>query len=189
MEGGIVDQAEKARHESELEQVARALFQDKLRRLALLEHDDDPSGVQPGDLVVHLIMVSPPGGRRRGQGPLGGYRDANSRELMGQLHREISRRLPQVHRINFTFEDEDGHATGGTSVGFAQAPTGAGELTPVMVRLKPMELEVVDTLVSAGIATNRAEAMRWALARISERPAYAQLRDRATEIERLKGEF
>jgi hypothetical protein len=34
-----------------------------------------------------------------------------------------------------------------------------------------------------------AEAIRWSLARISERPAYAQLRERAREIERLKSEF
>jgi hypothetical protein len=30
---------------------------------------------------------------------------------------------------------------------------------------------------------------RWALAQISERPAYAQLRERTLEIERLKSEF
>jgi hypothetical protein len=44
-----------------------------------------------------------------------------------------------------------------------------------------------------GIANNRAEAIRWALARIGERPAYGQLRQRtrehARDIERLKGEF
>jgi hypothetical protein len=67
--------------------------------------------------------------------------------------------------------------------------TAAGGLTPVMARLGPAELEIVDTLISAGIAPNRAEAIRWSLARISERPAYAQLRERTREIERLKSEF
>jgi Arc/MetJ-type ribon-helix-helix transcriptional regulator len=67
--------------------------------------------------------------------------------------------------------------------------TAANELTPVMARLGPAELDIVDTLISAGIAPNRAEAIRWALARISERPAYAQLRERTREIERLKSEF
>jgi hypothetical protein len=47
----------------------------------------------------------------------------------------------------------------------------------------------VDTLISAGIAANRAEAVRWALARIGERPAYAQLREHTRDIERLKTEF
>jgi Arc/MetJ-type ribon-helix-helix transcriptional regulator len=50
-------------------------------------------------------------------------------------------------------------------------------------------VKIVDTLISAGIAPNRAEAIRWSLARISERPAYAQLRERTREIEQLKSEF
>ena len=49
-----------------------------------------------------------------------------------------------------------------------------------------IEREVTD---AASIAPNRAEAIRWSLARISERPAYAQLRERTREIERLKSEF
>lgn len=65
----------------------------------------------------------------------------------------------------------------------------AGELTPVMARLGPADLETLDTLIAAGFAANRAQAVRWALARIRERPAYAQLRDRAREIEELKSQF
>ena len=58
-----------------------------------------------------------------------------------------------------------------------------------MARLGAADLEIVDTLISAGIAANRAEAIRWALARISQRPAYAQLRERTREIEKLKSQF
>ena len=47
----------------------------------------------------------------------------------------------------------------------------------------------MDTLITAGIAANRADAVRWALARVRERPAYAQLRERISEIDRLKAEF
>ena len=64
-----------------------------------------------------------------------------------------------------------------------------GSLTPVMVRLTATELETVDTLITAGIANSRAEAVRWALTRIRDRPAYERLRGRADEIERLKAEF
>ncbi len=67
-------------------------------------------------------------------------------------------------------------------------PDGAA-LIPVMARLGPADLETVDTLITAGIAANRAEAVRWALARIRERPAYAQLQERAREIEELKAQF
>ena len=61
--------------------------------------------------------------------------------------------------------------------------TGESAIVPVMARLGPADLETVDTLITAGIAANRADAVRWALARIRERPAYAKLRERAREIE------
>ncbi len=64
-----------------------------------------------------------------------------------------------------------------------------GDLTPVMARLGPADLETLDTLITAGFAANRAQAVRWALARIRERPAYAELRERAKEIENLKSQF
>ena len=64
-----------------------------------------------------------------------------------------------------------------------------GDLTPVMARLGPADLETLDTLITAGFAANRAQAVRWTLARIRERPAYAELRERAKEIENLKSQF
>jgi Arc/MetJ-type ribon-helix-helix transcriptional regulator len=64
-----------------------------------------------------------------------------------------------------------------------------GGYTPVMVRLKAADLETVDTLITAGIASSRAEAIRWALARIRKRPAYERLRNCAREIETLKAKF
>jgi Arc/MetJ-type ribon-helix-helix transcriptional regulator len=64
-----------------------------------------------------------------------------------------------------------------------------GGFTPVMVRLTAAELETVDTLIAAGIASSRAEAIRWALTRIRERPAYERLRSHALEIKMLKGDF
>jgi Arc/MetJ-type ribon-helix-helix transcriptional regulator len=58
-----------------------------------------------------------------------------------------------------------------------------------MARLGPADLETLDALITAGIASNRADAVRWALARIRERPAYAQLRAKTAEIEELKAQF
>jgi hypothetical protein len=96
------------------------------------------------------------------------------------------------------FEDDSGHIRGGVlqaldgepkpGTGDEQIPV-SDDFTPVMVRLRAAELDIVDTLIRAGIAANRAEAVRWALTRISERPAFAQLRERTREIERLKAEF
>ena len=63
------------------------------------------------------------------------------------------------------------------------------ELTPVMTRLGPADLATVDTLITAGIANSRAEVLRWAVGRIRERPAYAQLQQRVHEIDELKAQF
>jgi Arc/MetJ-type ribon-helix-helix transcriptional regulator len=65
----------------------------------------------------------------------------------------------------------------------------AGDFTPVMARLGAVDLETLDTLITTGIAANRADAVRWALARIRERPAYGELRERARRIEELKTQF
>ncbi len=65
----------------------------------------------------------------------------------------------------------------------------AGELTPVMTRLGPADLAPVDTLITAGIATSRAEVLRWALGRIREHPAYAKIQERVHEIDELKAQF
>ena len=65
----------------------------------------------------------------------------------------------------------------------------AGELTSVMTRLGAEDLTTVDTLVTAGIASSRAEVLRWALGRIRVHPAYAQIQDRVHEISELKAQF
>ena len=50
-----------------------------------------------------------------------------------------------------------------------------GEATFVLVALGPAGLETVDTLIMAGIAATRAEAIRWAVDRVREGPAYRRL--------------
>jgi hypothetical protein len=49
------------------------------------------------------------------------------------------------------------------------------DFTPVMTRLGPADLATLDNLITAGIVNSRADGMRWALGRIREDPAYAQL--------------
>ncbi len=70
-----------------------------------------------------------------------------------------------------------------------RARSGGGPLTPVMARLAAVDLETLDTLITAGIAPTRAEAVRWALARIRERPAYERLREHTRELDQLKSQF
>jgi hypothetical protein len=44
-------------------------------------------------------------------------------------------------------------------------------------------------VVTAGIVPNRADGVRWALARVRQRPAYAQLREHIGKIDELKAQF
>ena len=62
------------------------------------------------------------------------------------------------------------------------------QLTPVMTRLGAADLATVDTLIAAGIANSRAKILRWAVGRIREHSAYAQLQDRVHEISEFKAQ-
>jgi hypothetical protein len=101
------------------------------------------------------------------------------------LRRDIRQLSPETKRVEFV-SGADGKNKFLMRLGEDEP---AGELTPVMARLGPADLETLDTLIAAGFAANRAQAVRWALARIRERPAYAELRERAREIEELKSQF
>ena len=54
-----------------------------------------------------------------------------------------------------------------------------------MVRLGAVDLATVDTLITAGVVNSRAEGVRWALSRLREHPAYAQLQQQAHENDSL----
>jgi hypothetical protein len=109
---------------------------------------------------------------------------------LNQFRGTLLQRWPEIRYIEVMTEDDSGHRTGG-NVRFVEdgREAGDGEFTHVMVRLKTADLDIVDTLIAAGIANNRAEAIRWALTRIHERPAYEQLRQHTRDISRLKDEF
>lgn len=181
-----MDQAALERTQHQLEERAKKLFPGAVRRVALLQHGDDPL-VEPGELLLRLVAIQAPD--EHGELP-----DADtvlSRPAMNQFRRELAQRLPEVRRIDIPFEDTSGHPLEAHLEMLLEEETrhADSDFTPVMARLRTAELEIVDTLISAGIAPNRAEAVRWALGRISERPAYAQLRQHTRDIERLKTEF
>jgi Arc/MetJ-type ribon-helix-helix transcriptional regulator len=65
----------------------------------------------------------------------------------------------------------------------------APEFIRVATKLGPNELATIDALIMAGIAASRSEALRWAVGRIRENPAWAQLQERVHEISQLKAQF
>lgn len=191
-----MDQATRDRIEHEIKDVASQRFPDAVHGVVVLQHAIGQS-VKPGELTIRvLIRPDQPGGQQR---QLRDFEERHRPEIE-QFRRDLSQQFPRARRLEFT------HAEAGRSrikpieaiallldrdpgQHGREGGTAVSDLTPVMARLGPVELDIVDTLISAGIAPNRAEAIRWALARISERPAYAQLRERTREIERLKSEF
>jgi hypothetical protein len=185
-----MDEAEKDRIQHELEDEANTLFPGVVRSIVLLQHGEDPL-VEPGEVLVRAVIAEPADERpepRVAKGPLSRFRGADGEPAIRQFTRELAQRLPAVRRIEVVDEGDEHHRRL-IRVADDQAGKADGSVTPVMVRLRPAELEIVDTLIKAGIAPNRAEAVRWALARIGERPAYQQLREHAGKIEQLKTQF
>ncbi len=160
-----------------------------IERVALLQYGDDPV-VEPGQLVVRVVAAA--SGDKEEHARVARNFEGSFRQQLEQIRHDLRDKLPEVSRFEIRIgSDPDGPrffiASPGRSLE-ARALAG-GDLTPVMARLGPADLETLDTLITAGIASNRAEAVRWALARIRERPAYAQLRAKAAEIEELKAQF
>ena len=160
-------------------------------RTEVLQYGDDPV-IEPGELLVRVIL-EPEAGQEGQERAVHAFEAAQGPAIR-EFHRALSATLPAAGRLEFRAAGDTGD---GPRMVLSTGPRGAlgdqalagGELTPVMARLGPADLETVDALITAGIASSRAEAVRWALARIRDRPAYAQLRERAREIERLKTEF
>jgi len=182
-----MDEAEKDRIRHEIEDEVRALFPGTVRRVDWQSHSNDPH-FEPGELLPSLILAPPHGPRVGRPGPGLAFKKLQRAHgpALQQFRRDLAQRWPQIQHLGFGFEDASG--------GLVMAVDDPGEaaeddITHVMVRLKALELDIIDTLISAGIASNRAEAIRWALARISERPAYAQLRQHTRDIQRLTTEF
>jgi hypothetical protein len=174
-----MDQVTKERVQRELKEEADKLLPGGVREVAVLEHGDDPM-VEPGEVMVRVLIAEQPGESD----------EPPKHEAMKRFRHEIAQRLPEVRRFEVKSDVIDGKQRRFLSrIDSDKDRPADGEFTPVMVRMRAPELEIVDTLINVGIAPNRAEAVRWALARISERPAYAQLRERTLEIERLKADF
>jgi hypothetical protein len=190
-----MDQAERDHIQHELESAANELFAGWIRRVELLQRDD-ASWIEPGQLMPRLVFKDPADRVRDPHpDPRKAAKAARTFKLavgpgLNQFRNDLLERWPEIRYIEVMIEDDRGHRTGG-NVRFVEDGREAadGEFTHVMVRLKTAELEIVDTLIAAGIANNRAEAIRWALNRIRERPAYEQVRKHTRDLERLKSEF
>lgn len=174
-----------------IEQQLRSVLPDgTIERIRVLEYGDD-AGVEPGNTALR-IFIDRAGRPETGEADLEivqAFEEAYVAEM-----RAVLDLLPAtVGWVEFVpggpARSAQPHgpmiriAVGGVETARPD------ELTSVMTRLGPADLAVVDTLITAGVATSRAEVMRWALGRIREHPAYAQLQARVREIDELKAQF
>ncbi len=174
-----------------LDENVRARFPEGvIEEVRLLQYGDDPV-VEPGQLVVRVIAAA--GADEEERHRVARKFEGAFRKQMDELREDLGDKLPQATRI----EIRVGGDLKGPRFFMArpvksspeEGPLTGGDLTPVMARLGAVDLETLDTLITAGIAGSRADAVRWALARIRERPAYAQLRAKSAEIQELKSQF
>jgi hypothetical protein len=178
------------------EQVRSRFPQGTIRRAEVLQYGDTPE-VEPGQLLARIVVEAPDDqeGREQAFQALHDSHRAAFKELREELNKLPVRVILQF-RAGEPGEDKPrgpiiqmmGDRAGAAGPYSPVEAPGAG-LTPVMARLGAEDLETLDTLIAAGIANSRAEAVRWTLARIRERPAYGQLRARTREIEELKSQF
>jgi hypothetical protein len=177
------------------EEVRKRFPQAPIERVDVLQYGDDPS-IEPGQLLGRITLEAPAGedaGEEKARERRLEEFQYGNRQAIRDLRRELDR-LPMSALLEFMVGGEPPEGDHGPRIRLGGGPRtlgGGGEpqFTPVMARLGQDDLETLDTLITAGIAASRAEAVRWALARIRERPAYEQLRARAREIEDLKAQF
>lgn len=182
------------------DQVRTRLGEAMIDAVELLHYGDAPE-IEPGQLLGKIFIAVP-----AGADPADKAVRREAFAAFSKLHRQALAELRKVLRVtsfgggidDLTFPNTVPATPRGPVVHMTMTMDGIGALlapgpdqsvTAVMARVGREDLETLDTLIAAGIAGSRAEAVRWALARIRERPAYEQLRARSREIEALKSQF
>ena len=181
--------------ERELDDEVRTRFPGgAVRHVALLQYGDDPQ-IEPRDLWVRVLLDS--GGPEDYDRSWKAFADAHQAAI-DEFPRYLTEKVHEIMNVEFRFADGTGSGCDrdGPQWGY---PTGRrlsdyqewerGEATFVRAPLGPSGLETLDTLIMAGIAGTRMEAIRWALDHFRDHPAYERLRERVRDADALKGEF
>ena len=183
-----VDQEEKERLEREAEAELNMQFgEGTVQKVEVLQYGDEPV-IEPGQVMIQVIL------HPTGEDPdetLHAFEKAHSGEIE-ELRKKVAQKMPFIGRVQFTLPAQPGerrHPVISMSISPPDRTAQGRNLTPVMARLAPGDVEVLDALITAGIVPNRAEGVRWALTRIRERPAYAQLREHIGKIDELKAQL
>jgi hypothetical protein len=176
--------------EREIDDELRARFPAGVIKQAVLLHYGDDPEIEPGELWVRILL---PAGRPEDYEQILLAFERNHQAAMEEIPRYLAETLREIRLVEFTFPDNP-VTSGGHGprrhwlVGDRLADVRARELGEARVdaRLGPANLETLDTLIMAGIADDRAEAIGWVLARFRQQPEYEQLRERVRETGRLR---
>jgi hypothetical protein len=199
MAGNVLDEADMQRAREAFEREVRKRFEGApIEKVELLQYGEDPE-IEPGGLLGRMTLAVPDGedGSQHAvrERVLGAFHDAHEGKVQ-ELGKELRGRPGGVIlEVVVAGQADDPEKRHGPhmklKLGRGPGPFGGGDqsLTAVMARVGPEELETLDTLIAVGIAGSRSEAVRWALARIRERPAYEQIRAHSRQIEDLKSQF
>jgi hypothetical protein len=193
----VMEQEEQERVRDKVEQaVRRRLEGAPIERVEVLRYGDAPE-IERGEVFVRVIISAPENATDKKERERAlesfhdGYREA-IRELGDGLQRNA---MSATLEFQVAGQPDDADEPHGPVIKLKRG-MGPGllagadpSLTPVMARLGREELETLDTLIAVGIAGSRSEAVRWALTRIRERPAYAQILAHSREIDQLKSQF
>ena len=170
--------------EREIDQEVRARFPGSaVRQAVLLQYGDDPL-IEPGDLWVRVLLDEPDGPDDNSPPALTAFEQANETAIE-QFRGYLAAKLREIMAVEYVFGNNpatyDGEGPrGGMPVAQRLSDIQEwehGEATFVLAALGPAGLETVDTLIMAGIAATRAQAIRWAVDHVREQPAYQRLRE------------
>ena len=183
-----MNQDEKERLERGVEQELNRQCGDGIvQKVEVLQYGDQPE-IEPGQAMLRVVLTP------AGEDPEEALHvfEQTHRAVIEDLRNRVAQKVPVIRRLLLTFPPqpgEDGHPVISMSVSPPDRPAAGRNLTPVMARLDPSDVEVLDALITAGIVSNRADGVRWALTRIRERPAYAQLREHIGKLDELKAQL
>jgi hypothetical protein len=180
-----------------VENQLRSVFPEgTLTQVDVLGYGDDPD-VEPGETAVRAFVGRaghPAGSFQDDENVLQAFEQANGPGFR-KLHDDGL--LPAVAWVQLIPDTPARRAPGAVLWGFPSMSFGmradvadeAPDFASVRTRLSPADLATVDALIAAGVAASRAEVLRWAIGRIRENPAYAQIRERVRETGDLRAQL
>lgn len=169
---------DKALSDSVAAQLRSVFPEGTFTQVDVLGYGDDPD-VEPGEAAIRAFVDRagcPAATFQDDEAVMRAFDNANSQTITW-LHRDAQ--FPGIAWIQFIPDTPQRRAPGAVMWGFpstflgmrSDAATQAPGFASVQTRLGPADRATVDALITAGIASSRAEAIRWAIARIRQDPA------------------